>query len=81
MTDRSILAPAIPLGTMHRSIAHLFEERVAQHPERNFIGERTPQADGSTGDWRYITYGEANARADASGAGAARPRAWGRIRR
>jgi feruloyl-CoA synthase len=54
-----------PLGEMHRSIAHLFEERAGQHPDRNFIGERTPLPDGKTGDWRYITYGEANRQADA----------------
>jgi len=54
-----------PLGEMHRSIAHLLEARAAAHPERNFIGERTPQADGKLGAWRYITYGEANQRASA----------------
>jgi feruloyl-CoA synthase len=54
-----------PLGAMHRSIAHLLEARAALHPDRNFIGERTPQSDGKLGDWRYITYGEANARANA----------------
>jgi len=54
-----------PLTGMHRSIAHLLEERAAQHPERRFIGERTPLPDGKTGDWRFITYGEANAHASA----------------
>jgi feruloyl-CoA synthase len=54
-----------PLGPMHRSIAHLLEERAARHPERNFIAERTPLDGGKLGDWRFITYGEANARADA----------------
>ncbi|HTQ14745.1 MAG TPA: AMP-binding protein [Rhizomicrobium sp.] len=54
-----------PLGPMHRSIAHLLEERASQHPERNYIGERTPLPDGKLGDWRYITYGEANAQASA----------------
>ncbi len=54
-----------PLGEMQRSIAHLFEEKAALHPERNFIGERIAMPDGRTGDWRYITYGEANAQADA----------------
>src|SRR5215472_3288014 len=54
-----------PLGQMHRSIAHLLEERAAQHPERNLIAERTPQPGGKLGDWRYITYGETNARASA----------------
>lgn len=54
-----------PLGRMHRSIAHLLEARAALHPDRNFIGERTPLPDGKLGDWRYITYGEANARANA----------------
>jgi feruloyl-CoA synthase len=50
---------------MHRSIAHLLEERAAQHPTRNYIGERTPLPDGKLGDWRYITYGEMDTRASA----------------
>jgi feruloyl-CoA synthase len=54
-----------PLGEMHRSIAHLFEERATAHPERRFLAERTPLAGGGTGDWRFITYGEMNARANA----------------
>src|SRR5271154_4972728 len=54
-----------PLGQMHRSIAHLLEETAALHPERNFIGERTPLPGGKLGDWRYVSYGEANARASA----------------
>ncbi len=54
-----------PLGAMHRSVAHLFEQRAAAHPDRKFIAERTPLPGGGTGDWRYITYGEMNARADA----------------
>ncbi|MGZ5989542.1 MAG: AMP-binding protein, partial [Rhizomicrobium sp.] len=53
------------LGAMHRSIAHLFQDRAARHPERNFIGERIPLEGGKTGDWRFITYGEAYARANA----------------
>ena len=53
------------LGEMHRSIAHLFQDRAARHPERNFIGERIPLEGGKTGDWRFITYGEAYARANA----------------
>src|SRR5476649_422629 len=53
------------IGTLHRSIAHLFQERARQHPARNFIGERTPLEGGMTGDWRFITYGEAYARAEA----------------
>ena len=53
------------LGDMHRSIAHLFEQRASVHPERKFIAERTPLPGGGTGDWRFITYGEMNARADA----------------
>jgi feruloyl-CoA synthase len=54
-----------PLTQMHRSIAHLLETKAAQHPERRFIGERTPLPDGKTGEWRFITYGEANAHANA----------------
>ncbi len=53
------------LGAMHRSIAHLFQERAQKHPERNFIGERMPLPGGGTGDWRFITYGEALTRAHA----------------
>jgi len=54
-----------PLGEMHRSIAHLFEDRARKHPERKFIAERTPLPGGGTGDWRFITYGEMEARANA----------------
>jgi len=54
-----------PLGQMHRSIAHLFEQKAAAHPARKFIAERTPIPGGGTGDWRFITYGEMNARAEA----------------
>jgi len=53
------------LGPMHRSIAHLFQERATRHPERNLIGERTPLEGGKTGDWRFITYGDAYGRATA----------------
>jgi feruloyl-CoA synthase len=54
-----------PMGQMHRSIAHLLEEKAGLHPERNYIAERTPMPGGKLGDWRFITYGEANARASA----------------
>jgi feruloyl-CoA synthase len=54
-----------PLGEMHRSVAHLFEMRAVAHPDRKFIAERTPLPTGGTGDWRFITYGEMNARANA----------------
>ncbi len=49
-----------PLPEMKRSVPHILEERAAEHPERNFIGER-----GAGGAWAFITYGEANAKADA----------------
>jgi feruloyl-CoA synthase len=54
-----------PLGQMHRSIAHLLEQRAGEHPDRNFIAERTPLPDGKLGEWRFITYGDMNRRADA----------------
>ena len=54
-----------PIGGIPRSIPHLLEEKATAHPERHFIGEREPLGGGKTGDWRYITYGEANARANA----------------
>ena len=53
------------LGEMHRSTVHLFEQRAAAHPDRNLIAERTPLPGGGTGDWRFISYGEMNARANA----------------
>src|SRR5262245_24231309 len=60
-TDGSyIIRSLYDLGPMHRSIAHLLEERAAQHPTRNLLAQRTPQ-----GPWRYMTYGEANQRASA----------------
>ncbi|HWY14967.1 MAG TPA: AMP-binding protein [Rhizomicrobium sp.] len=51
------------LAPMHRSIVHLLEARAAAHPERRFIAERTPLDADGFGDWRFITYGEADARA------------------
>lgn len=53
---RSLHEPA----AMHRSIAHLLEQRASEHPTRNLLAQRTPQ-----GPWRYITYGEANQQASA----------------
>ncbi|MEQ9151170.1 MAG: AMP-binding protein [Parvibaculum sp.] len=49
-----------PLPEMKRSVPHILEERAGLHPDRNFIAERGPD-----GAWRFITYGEANAKADA----------------
>jgi feruloyl-CoA synthase len=54
-----------PLGAMHRSTVHLFEQRAAAHPDRKFIAERTPLPGGGTGEWGFITYGEMNTRANA----------------
>lgn len=52
------------LGPMHRSIPHLLEERAAEHPARNLIAQREVGADLKTGAWRFMTYGEANAKAN-----------------
>ena len=49
-----------PLPEMKRSVPHILEERAALHPDRKFIAERD-----ASGEWRYVTYGEANAKADA----------------
>ena len=54
-----------PIAALHRSIAHLFEDRAQKHPDRRLIGERVPLPGGTTGEWRFITYGEANAQASA----------------
>lgn len=58
-----ILESEYRIGTMHRSIAHLLEEHADRHPERNLLAQRVVGPDGKTGDWRYITYGEANQKA------------------
>ncbi|MEJ0025230.1 MAG: AMP-binding protein [Rhizomicrobium sp.] len=66
MPDGTVyIAQTHELGAMHRSIAHLFADRARRHPERNFIGERTPLEGGKTGEWRFITYGEMYERAQA----------------
>lgn len=48
------------LGEMHRSIAHLFEQRAGEYPARTLLAQRTPE-----GPWRKLTYGEANRAANA----------------
>ena len=59
-SDGSIyVSSEYPLGEMKRSTVHLLEEKAAQHPHRNFIGERD-----ASGAWTYITYGEANRASD-----------------
>ncbi len=59
--DGSIyVASEYPLDSMRRSTVHILEEKAAQHPERNFIGERD-----ASGAWTYITYGEADRAANA----------------
>ena len=54
------IASDYPLGEMPPSVPHMLEAAAGEVPARNFIGER----DGS-GQWVFVTYGEANARADA----------------
>lgn len=47
-------------GQGPRSIAHLFAQRAAAHPERRYIGQRAP----GHGPWRFVTYGEAKRAVD-----------------
>lgn len=49
-----------PLGAPARSIAQLFAERAAEHPDRAFLKQRAP----GHGAWRGVTYGEAKRAAD-----------------
>ena len=42
-------------GEGPRSIAHLFAERAAQHPDRPYLKQREPDH----GPWRAVTYGQA----------------------
>src|SRR5262245_49041134 len=58
-----IIKSLYPMGEMNRSIAHLFEQRASEHPERKFICQRVVGPDLKTGAWRHITYGEANQKA------------------
>jgi feruloyl-CoA synthase len=54
--DGSILITSNhPPGVGPRSIAHLFAERAAMFPDRDFINQREP----GHGPWKGVTYGEA----------------------
>lgn len=55
-----IIRSLYDLAPLHRSIAHLLEQRAEEHPTRNFLAQRT-----QAGPWRFITYGEINQRASA----------------
>ncbi len=59
-----LISSAYELGPLHRSIPHLLEERAAEHPDRNLIAQRVVGPDLKTGDWRFMTYGEADAKAN-----------------
>jgi feruloyl-CoA synthase len=47
-------------GPSPRSIAHLLQERAAQHPDRPWMKQRAP----GHGPWRQVTYGQALAAAE-----------------
>jgi feruloyl-CoA synthase len=49
-----------PLAEPVRSIAHLFADRAAGHPDRLFLMQREP----GHGPWRGLTYGEAKRQVD-----------------
>lgn len=49
-----------PLAAPARSIAHLFAERAAEHPDRPFLMQREP----GHGPWRGVSYGEAKRAVD-----------------
>ncbi|MEQ1755645.1 MAG: AMP-binding protein [Micropepsaceae bacterium] len=55
-----IIRSLYELAPMHKSVAHLLEQRAQEHPTRNFLAQRT-----QAGPWRFITYGEVNQRASA----------------
>lgn len=50
------------MPTAWRSIPHLFEARAREFPDRPFIAKREPLAGGGWGDWRRITYRDAQAK-------------------
>lgn len=54
------IASDYALGDMPKSVPHMLEAAAREVPDRNFIGERD-----MAGNWVFVTYGDANARADA----------------
>src|SRR3546814_18568962 len=58
--DGSVLiTPGYDLPTLWPSIPHLFVDRAGRFPDRPFVARRERLADGSRGDWRRLTYGQA----------------------
>lgn len=53
-----VISSQYEVGDVPKSIPHEFKDRVAEHPDRNYLGKRTPAG----GDWKYVTYGEMYAR-------------------
>ena len=62
-----VLRSTEPLGDYPLRITDRLEQWAAQVPERTFVAKRTRLADGSSGDWRRISYAEMLARAQAVG--------------
>ncbi|MDI1238521.1 MAG: feruloyl-CoA synthase [Polaromonas sp.] len=56
-----------PLGAYAARITDRFLHWAQTVPERSFLARRTRQADGSTGDWEHLSYGQALASARALG--------------
>ena len=56
-----------PLGDYAARITDRFLHWAQTVPERSFLARRTRQADGSTGDWQHLSYGQALASARALG--------------
>jgi feruloyl-CoA synthase len=49
-----------PVPPAAKSIAHLFQDRSALHPDRTFVAKRVPLPGGGWGDWRCLTYRDAH---------------------
>lgn len=62
-----VLRSTEPLGDYPLRITDRLEQWAAQVPERSFVAKRTRLADGSSGEWRRISYAEMLARAQAVG--------------
>ncbi|HQR99202.1 MULTISPECIES: feruloyl-CoA synthase [unclassified Polaromonas] len=56
-----------PLGDYAARITDRFLHWAQTVPERSFLARRVRQADGSTGDWQHLSYGQALASARALG--------------
>lgn len=55
----ALITPGYALPELWPSIPHLFIDRAQRFPDRPFVARRDRLGDGSRGEWRRLTYGDA----------------------